>query len=466
MDTRPLALLFVAACATSIEGDLARVRDLSHAIALAAVGDGAVDPATSEDVRALLRDPIDADRAARIALLNNRDLRAELRSIGIERGELVQAGLIPNPVFEAEALPERDTRVELRLEYDLTALFLAPIRSAAAEASLEARRHQIAGAVIELGYRARIALYAVEAAEQRLAIAQRSLDALAAARDAAVALRNAGNLPELEALAPITAYERARVTVAELELDLAGARERVHRLLGLFGEDTSWRTSGALPDVPVELTLPDHLETRAVEGSVDLAELKARMSALALRASVSRSEGWIPDIEVDVHSLYGHPEEPAADASLWRFGAGVSLSVPLFDRNQGTALRHESELDADAERLHAMAVDLRSAVREAKGGVASSFARATHYRDRILPGQSRVVDQTLLQYNAMQIGIFQLLEAHAKALELELELVDTTEEYWGAKARLDALLGGRMVSAAPMRQGSRMRSAAESRGGH
>jgi outer membrane protein TolC len=77
-----------------------------------------------------------------------------------------------------------------------------------------------------------------------------------------------------------------------------------------------------------------------------------------------------------------------------------------------------------------------------------------------------VVVQTLLQYSAMQVGIFDLLEAHRMALDLELELVETVREYWSTKAGLDALLAGRMVMMEGMRARARPRSMSGSGGGH
>src|SRR5262245_38419985 len=50
-----------------------------------------------QEIRALLRRPLTADRAVRIALLNNRDLQARFEEIGIAQANLIEAGLISNP---------------------------------------------------------------------------------------------------------------------------------------------------------------------------------------------------------------------------------------------------------------------------------------------------------------------------------------------------------------------------------
>jgi outer membrane protein TolC len=89
-----------------------------------------------------------------------------------------------------------------------------------------------------------------------------------------------------------------------------------------------------------------------------------------------------------------------------------------------------------------LAVEIRSAAREVHSRVTSAYARARQYQNVILPAQRRVTAQTLLQYNAMQLGIFQLLEARQAELDAELDSTDTLREYWTAVAELGALLAG------------------------
>jgi outer membrane protein, heavy metal efflux system len=463
-----LATVSGLGCASSsIAGDTRRVRELTRVERLARVEDADIDPAASADARRLLQKPIDADAAVRVALLNNRELRAKLREMGIARGRLIQAGLLPNPVFEAELLPEQNSAIELRVEYDLTRALLAPSRANAEEPDLEAARYRAAGAVIELGYRVRLAFYGLQSALQRLAIAQQVLDGHAAARDTARALLNAGNVPELEAATQEAEYERARIRVAELELDVATERERVQRLLGTHGRETEWSVSGELAPPPKELHVPKDLENRVLRSSLDLAETRHRLEGLARRAGVTSTSGWLPDIAVDVHALRGDPETEAGPESReFRFGAGISVGVPLFDRHQGATLALESEFDALMERFYGMAVDIRSTTRDARSRLSSAHARARQYQDVIIPAERRVTEQTLLQYNAMQLGIFELLNARRAELDGRLLEVETRREYWSALAEVDALVAGKRVAPAERGEATPGSSGAESQGDH
>lgn len=437
-------LVGTAGCvSSSIERDVGRVRELTRVEHLAAVADRDVDPGSEADARKLLARPLDADAAVRVAMLDNRELRASLRELGIERGQLRQASFLPNPTVEAELVPERDTELELRVEYNITRALLAPMRAGAAGAALDAARYRTAGELLALGYRVRVAFYGLQAANQRLALAQQTLDACAASRDAAVALQAAGNINELELARQEAAYQRQRVSVAMLELDASSARERLQRLLGTQNADASWQITPAFPGLPAAPSIPAQLETKALRASLQLKETAQRLESLARRAGYTRTAGWIPDVLVDVHGLHGS-DEPAATKQEreWKLGAGVQLEVPLFDRGQGNASALDAELDGLLERYYGMALAIRSTAREAASQLESAHARAKQYRDTIIPAQQRVTQQTLLQYNAMQIGVFDLLQARRDELEVRLEYMDALRQYWSAAAALDALLAG------------------------
>lgn len=446
--------LLAASCvSSSIQSDLQKVTELSRAAMLAPVA-GPVEPLTTQEVKNYLSKRLDVEAAVRLALLNNRELRAQLRDVGIERGQLMQAGAVANPLLEVEILPERNSALELRVEYDVTSLVLAPIRANAASFDLEAARYRAAGAVVQTGYDVRVAFYALQASETRLAIARTTLKAASAARDAAEALFRSGNTRELDFSIRTTAFERAKIAVAQLELEQLDNREKMQRLMGLYGEETKWELAGPLPSPPPLLETDEGIETRAVDASLDLRETRSRLEALARKAGYSKWRGWLPEIAVDVHGLHGNPE--TGQSGEWRFGGGISVGVPSFDQQRGATTSLEAQRDALVERYYGLAIAVRSEVREARNRLRSAHLRAKQYHDVIVPSQTKVVEQTLLQYNAMQLGVFHLLQARREQLDIDFAYVETLREFWTAQAGLQALLSGRRAggptAAAAMQQ--------------
>jgi outer membrane protein TolC len=459
-----LVSFLVGACAsTSISSDLEVVH---HFVGAAPLPD--LEDTPRDEVKALLARPLDAEGAVKIALLNNRELRARLHELGISRGRLIEAGTVANPEIEAELLPERETSLELRVEYDLSSLVLAPLRARAAESALEAERHRVAGELIQLGFEVRSAFYALQADQQRFEIAKQAIETYALARDTASSMRAAGNIPALAYAQTITAHEQARVLTAELELAVFLRREELQRRLGLHGLDTTWTSSPRLARPSDPLPPFEDIERRALESSHELAALRHALETASEQTAVTRTEGWLLGLHVDVHALLGRPEDGpgTGDASSWRLGAGLSLEVPLFDRKQGRLVAREAELSALFERRQGVAIELRSATREAAARLRFAHARVTRYDGTILPAQAAQTEEALLQYNGMQLDVFALLEHRRSRFDQELASVDALLDYWQTRAALDALLAGRRVSFAEDAGPNLGTSGARPNGGH
>src|SRR5262249_40027696 len=145
------------------------------------------------------------------------------------------------------------------------------------------------------------------------------------------------------------------------------------------------------------------LERRAIEASLTLKGTRHRLEAIAHRTGLALVEGWLPDITVDMHV--------EQDEDIWEVGGGLGFTLPVFDRQQGRLGAYEAEFDALTERYQGEAIRLRSAARRARNVVLSAHARAKQYQEVIVPARARVMSQTQLQYNAMQVGVFQLLAA-------------------------------------------------------
>jgi cobalt-zinc-cadmium efflux system outer membrane protein len=395
----------------------------------------AVDP----DASALAAKGLTLENAIRIALLNNRELRADLLGLGIARGQLVQASLFPNFELEAQLRfsrePEHRRQWDLGAGIDLTQLILRGGRTAASEARLDAARFRAAGSVLDLGYRVRIAYYEVQAGEQQVELARTAMQALAASYEASRELHRAGNQTALDLSVERTAYESARLGVAEAEADLIDARERLNVLLGFFGRDTTWQVSARLPDPQADTTAQAGLEGRAIAASLELAETRASLMAAARSVGVAELSGWLPDISVGVVAERDGPD--------WAVGPALKARLPVFDRQQGVVISRQAELDALRERYVGDAIGIRAAVRAARARAESAEARARQYRDTLLPLREQVLQQTVLEYNAMQIGVFQLLQARRDQIETGRSYVATLLEYWKARSALEQLLAGR-----------------------
>ncbi|HEX2675583.1 MAG TPA: TolC family protein [Polyangiales bacterium] len=437
-----LAAAWLAGCVShSTAADRSAVSELveqrTH-LALPPAGD---HEARAPELAQLLSKPLSVDDAIHVALLNNRELAAALLELGVARGALVQANVFPNPDFEASVeLPQRkslDPIWSLGASVDLTEIVLRGARKDLAQAELGAARIRTAGDTLDLAYRVRLAYYETLAAEQQLELQRTALAAFQASFDAASALHAAGNITTLDLVSEQTAYEGARDAVSAAEIMLTERREALSVLLGLGHGPSGLVLIGRLEPPTSDPGDADALQERALAASLELASARATLMASARRLDLVEAEGVIPRLSVGVSAEH--------DIDGWAVGPAVQGNLPVFDRQQGLAVSARAELDALRERYVADAVQIRSAVRALHEHARAAAERAKRYHDTLLPLHERVVHETVLQHNAMQASVFQLLQARREQLAAAGTYLDTLLEYWRARAGLDQLLAGKLV---------------------
>ncbi len=404
-------------------------------------------------IDALLARGLTGDAAVQIALLNNRELQASYAALGMAQAELVQASLLHNPVVGAGALV-RGNPVDLAfgLAVDVADLFYAPLRRRTAAADFEGARLLAAGRVLDTAWAARTAFIAHQADEQMLELRRQVADSTAASAEVARRMREAGNLRELDLARERALAGQARLELQAAELAALGSRERLTAILGLWGERTAWALAESrLPEIPSELPAIAGLETRAVARSLDLAAAAQHLVAAQENLRLTRASRFLPEF------VAGAGVE--RDAGRWDAGPSAAIPVPLFDRGQARLARAKLQL-VEAQDLHyAIAVQIRSALRDARDRVLAEGERASFYRREQLPLRERVVRESQLQYNAMQLGVFELLRARQEQIETAAGYVETLRAYWLAQADLDLLLAGRLPPPAQGAPGPRIQEA-------
>mgnify|MGYP003693910815 CR=1 FL=1 len=107
----------------------------------------------------LARQPLDADTAVRIALLNNPGLEQSLAALAISDADRVAAAQLPNPHFAFARLREGQTlELERMLSFNVLQLLTLPWRAQDADRALQRARLQAAQQVIRAAADTRKAL--------------------------------------------------------------------------------------------------------------------------------------------------------------------------------------------------------------------------------------------------------------------------------------------------------------------
>lgn len=462
MKAAHLSLLFVlAGCAARDAGyremrQLVQERTGNDVRSWHLEDDGQID----EKVKQLLAKPLGAEEAVQLAMYNSPNLQAALEEIGIARAELVGASLLPNPEVEARIgfVKDRDAEIGLAATENLSRLIFLPMRRGVANAELEAARLRVAGTALELGYEVRRAFYQYQAAQQIVELRQTVLEATAASYELAKRLHEAGNITDLDFANERGFHEESRFAVADAEVAALEQREMLNRLIGLSGRATAWQLAGRLPDPPEKEPPLADLERRAIERSLGLRELEQNYVAAARRANLARAEALVPELRAGISA-------EREDAG-WEVGPMVALELPIFDQGQGSVGIARADMRRIQHQFTAHAIDVRSAIRAAQAQLVTASRRARYYQEVLLPLRRQIVTETQRQYNAMQIGAFQLIAARQSEIETGREYVTALRSYWGARAALDQILAGRLVDLSGMKSAFTEAPGPRMQGGH
>ena len=130
----------------------------------------------------------------------------------------------------------------------------------------------------------------------------------------------------------------------------------------------------------------------------------------------------------------------------WEVGPTLEFPIPLFDQGQAHTGRSMAELRRTQQAYYALGVRIRSTVRTVRDRLQGAQDRALYYRDIILPLRARIVNEVQLQYNAMQLGVFEILRAREQQIQAAVAYIETLLDYWLARTDLGQLLSGRLPS--------------------
>ncbi len=389
----------------------------------------------------LLETNLTAQSAVALALLNNRSLQAEFEEIGISQAELAQASRLRNPKIAGSwRFPDRPpgrADVEYSAAGDFLDLLTLPARKKIAARNLEQTKLHVAHEVLRLAHEVQTAFYTLQAREQFVKRLNATVELNEAAADLSRRQYDAGNINDLELHNQQAAYAQARLDLAQATAQSRADRERVNRLLGLWGKQTDWKLADELPSLPEKELALENFESLAVGQRLDLAAARNQAQAVGNALQLKSTTRFLPGVTVGVDT------ERSADGQRVT-GPTLSLELPLFDQGQPAVARLAAQYRQAQRSFEALAVNVRSEVREARDALIAARDAVEYYKKTLLPQRQRILRETLLQYNAMQKSSYELLAAKEREQVAERSHIETLRDYWIARGELERAVGGRL----------------------
>ncbi len=373
------------------------------------------------------------DTALQNAFANNPELAAARWEIDIAEGGRQQAGLIPNPVVSWDAedtrRDSRTTTIKLSQTLELggkrgARVDVATRAQDAAALTLEQRRNGLRADVID-------SYYAALRAQERLDLAQRSLALAERGLIVANGRVSAGKSSPVEAT-------RAQVQLSEIRLELnraqIGLTDAYRRLAASTGSATpdfqavaSQRES--TPVLPPAALLLARLEQTA---ELRLAELQV----LQNEASVGLEKAQrIPDLDVSIGSQYDASVRERVNV------VGVSMPIPLFNRNQGNVLAASRRADQARDLRNAAELRLRTETRQALDLWQTANTEVRAFNQQILPAAQNAVDNATRGFEMGKFNFLDVLDAQRTLIAARTQYLTATAQATDAWVRIERIYG-------------------------
>jgi outer membrane protein, heavy metal efflux system len=386
--------------------------------------------------RALLAQPADAPLTLRdaldLAFARNRTLAATTRQRAIGEANVRAAGQLLNPDFSFDA--SRDTphqSVMLGLPIEIGGQ--RGRRVALAQQELALAEVDVAAATRALRREVRDAFFGLLAADQGVQLARDVVDIARRVRDAAAARFEEGAAPRVEVLAADLAVGRAEVDLDSAVAERAVSQAVLNQLLD------------RPPAQPVTLAgdLADAAATPALEAAVALAEgnnpdLLAAEQSIVLeerRADLLRAER-VPTPVVQFGGVFNAPGEFNAGAQ-----GGVSIGVPIFNRNQGEIAASQAAAGQLQLRRDAVRRAIENGVFAAEARVRAGRQRAATYRERLVPAAVTLQELAEESYRLGRSPVLAVLEAQRSLRDVRAEHLQALLALQQAIASLEETIG-------------------------
>ncbi|QBQ55661.1 TolC family protein [Nitrosococcus wardiae] len=385
------------------------------------------------------------EEVAAFALLQNPELAVFSQEVRAREAAVLQAGLLPNPQLSIQGSNLANSRLKSfdgpSTTVQLSQLILlggkiakrvkaAQLTQDLAGWDYEAKRVEVLTQVAQ-------SFITVLSAQERLALAQQ-LVRLAEQVATTVSKRvQAGKISPVEETKAQVALSSVRIELTRAKRELRVAR---NQLAAVWGSTTP-RFQKAVGQLNELSPLPS-LEQLAqlVRQNPDLArwtnELAQRQALIDLEKSKA-----IPDLTVS----FGGTEY--ADTGDYALVAGISIPLPLFDRNQGGIAEAQRRLTKAEEERRAVEVQVATALSSAYQRLATAHAEATILQTQVLPGAQSAFDAVNQGFRLGKFDFLSVLDAQRTLFDSKSQYLQALTDYHQAVAEVERLIGERLEAA-------------------
>lgn len=382
-----------------------------------------------------LEDGLSEDEAVAIALWNNATFQADLSQLGLARANLVEAGLLQNPIFGL-LFPWGPKQLEAFINWPMEAIWQRPRRIAAAKVDLERLSESLSQNGLDLVRDVRLAYIHLAIAEERARIAVDQLDERSQIVQIVNAQFRAGEIADLDASAPRIEARMIEEQQRRFQVDADTARVRLRALMGMERAEIPIKLSAPPAEPTIALSLPDLVKS-ALASRPEL-----RAAELALETAGGRAK-WE---RTRIFTLMGILDMNGDGKQGFESGPGLQVELPIFHRNKGGITRADAEVERAARLYAASRQRIVLEVQEAHTQYELARESTRLWRARVLPPIEDAIEKSQKAYNAGDISYLPVLENTRRLTDARLLEVDIKAVLQRSATLLDRSIGRKLNS--------------------
>ncbi len=381
----------------------------------------------------VIEDGITMDEAIMLSLWNNPRFKADLSALGFARADLIDAGMLPNPVFSF-LFPLGPKQMEFTLSYYAGVLWQRPSRVSAAKLNVEKIAENLVSNGLVTIRDVMINYAELEKLAEQAGILKEASEISNEFAFIAASRREAGDISELEE----TAFQLDASQAKEAYLNAVKLKELQKTLLltniGLITENSElYITPEPLP--AVNISEFDTLVKRALAFRPDIraAEIEVEMAGKKL--------GWE---QSKILNLTAMLDANAQGSQGFEMGPGVALELPIFNTNQGGRSRARTGMILAADNYIMIQQQVTGEVRDAWYTYIASKETYQMISEHIIPAAEVAAVSGESVFNSGEISYLEYLNFRSQLLNAKLRLSAARKELWRSLAKLYYAVGGKL----------------------
>jgi len=436
--------LFLSGCATFSPdagmNTVAQITDSTIRKDVVAIRSGADARVADDTVKRLLHQTLNVDTAVQVALLNNRGLQAAYNELALAETDLVQDSLPPNPTFSISRIAGGGAvEIERQVVGDILALATLPFRSEIAKKRFHQAQLRAALETLRLAADVRRSYYRAVAANEMVGLLTDAKATAEATAKLASKLGETGSLNKLDQAREQVFYAETTADLASMRQEATSARERLARLMGLWGGDLTFRIPKTLPSLPRQPSTLPSIEVDAVTHRLDLQIARIELDALAKTLNLTEASRFVTLL--DVAGIAKTTRDPNGSRFRER-GFDVQFQIPIFDGGEVRVRQATETYNQAFNRLTEKAINVRSEARDAYRTYRSAYEIARQYQREVLPLRKIITEEMQLRFSSMQVDVFALLVETRQRIASMRAALDAKRNFWLAQSDLQTAVNG------------------------